>query len=164
MNGNDNGFIKNKDREKQRQNNVREYQRKFLNKKMKRGNKMVYKGLEIMQMISKGQIEDRTRFNFENNNFDGEVEYYNGTLYWIVFDEKWNETGKKNLFEMFNIQSTMVADFEPLEDKIDIDSIEELKSVTNNIDGTVCIMNKINELVQAVKQLNKEVKELENRK
>lgn len=125
---------------------------------------MVYKGLEIMQMISKGQIEDRTRFDFENNNFDGEVEYYNGTLYWIVFDEKWNETGKKNLFEMFNIQSTMVADFEPLEDKIDIDSIEELKSVTNNIDGTVCIMNKINELVQAVKQLNKEVKELENRK
>ena len=37
MNGNDNGFIKNKDREKQRQNNVREYQRKLLNKKMKRG-------------------------------------------------------------------------------------------------------------------------------
>lgn len=36
MNENDNGFIKNKDREKQRQNNVREYQRKFLNKKMKR--------------------------------------------------------------------------------------------------------------------------------
>ena len=30
MNGNDNGFIKNR-------NNVREYQRKFLNKKMKRG-------------------------------------------------------------------------------------------------------------------------------
>ena len=37
MNGNDNGFIKNRNKEKQRQNNVREYQRKFLNKKMKRG-------------------------------------------------------------------------------------------------------------------------------
>lgn len=37
MNENDNGFIKNKDREKQRQNNVREYQRKFLKKKMKEG-------------------------------------------------------------------------------------------------------------------------------
>ena len=37
MNGNDNGFIKNKDREKQRQNNVGEYQRKFLKKKMKEG-------------------------------------------------------------------------------------------------------------------------------
>lgn len=35
MNGNDNGFIKSKDREKQRKNNVREYQRKFFNKKMK---------------------------------------------------------------------------------------------------------------------------------
>lgn len=28
MNGNDNGFIKNRNKEKQRQNNVREYQRK----------------------------------------------------------------------------------------------------------------------------------------
>ena len=37
MNGNDNGFIKNRNKEKQRQNNVREYQRKSLNKKMKRG-------------------------------------------------------------------------------------------------------------------------------
>lgn len=125
---------------------------------------MKYKGLEIMQMISKGQIEDGTRFDFENNNFNGEVEYYNGTLYWIRFDENWNETGKKNLFEMFNIQSTMVADFEPLKDEIDIDSIEKLESITNNIDGTVCIMVKINELVKAVKQLNKEVKELKEEK
>lgn len=122
---------------------------------------MVYKGLEIMQMISKGQIEDRTRFNFENNNFDGEVEYYNGTLYWIVFDEKRNETGKKNLFEMFNIQSTMVADFEPIEDEMD--SIEEL---TDEAEGTAAefnaIKNKINELVQAVNQLK--VKQLEEDK
>ena len=29
MNGNDNGFIKNRNKENQRQNNVREYQRKF---------------------------------------------------------------------------------------------------------------------------------------
>lgn len=35
MNGNDNGFLKSRDREKKRQNNVKEYQRKFLNKKMK---------------------------------------------------------------------------------------------------------------------------------
>lgn len=119
---------------------------------------MVYKGLEIMQMISKGQIEDRTRFDFENNNFDGEVEYYNGTLYWIVFDEKWNETGKKNLFEMFNIQSTMVADFEPLKEKIDIESIKEM-----DIDVIDDVTYYINDLIKAVKQLNKEVKELKNR-
>lgn len=37
MDGNDNGFIKNKEKEKERQKNIREYQRKFLNKKMRRG-------------------------------------------------------------------------------------------------------------------------------
>ena len=39
MNGNDNGFIENREKEKQRQKNIIEYQRKFLNKKMKRGNR-----------------------------------------------------------------------------------------------------------------------------
>ena len=128
---------------------------------------MKYKGLEIMQMISKGQIEDGTRFDFENNNFNGEVEYYNGTLYWIRFDENWKETGKKNLFEMFNIQSTMVADFEPLEDKIDIDSIEEItvnenySSAIINEDNIHLLFEQQNKLVQAVKQINKKVKETE---
>lgn len=120
---------------------------------------MQYKGLEIMQMISKGQIEDGTRFDFENNNFNGEVEYYNGTLYWIRFDENWKETGKKNLFEMFNIQSTMVADFKPIENEMD--NIEELGIITNNVDGIACLMNKINQLIQVVNQLNKKVKQLE---
>lgn len=30
MDGNDNGFIKNRDKERQRQNNVKEYQKKIL--------------------------------------------------------------------------------------------------------------------------------------
>ena len=34
MDGNDNGFIKNKEKEKERQKNIREYQRKFLYKKI----------------------------------------------------------------------------------------------------------------------------------
>ena len=152
---------------------------------------MKYKGLEIMQMISKGQIEDGTRFDFENNNFNGEVEYYNGTLYWIRFDENWNETGKKNLFEMFNIQSTMVADFELIEDEIDIDSIEHkeleilqeilgqcdlfkgnekyiLKVINENnsrlVDAVLKVSKENEILLQAVKQLNKEVKELKEEK
>ena len=125
----------------------------------------VYKGLEIMQMISKGQIADRTRFDFENNNFDGVVEYYNGTLYWIIFDEEWNEKGKKNLFEMFNIQSTMVADFKPLEDEVDIDSIEEIDidQVINTDDKTGIALLHINKLIRAVKQLNKEIKSIKEK-
>lgn len=123
---------------------------------------MTYKGLEIMQMISKGQIKEGTRFDFENNTFDGEVEYYNGTLYWIRFDENWNEIGKKNLFEMFNIQSTMVADFELLEHEINIDNIEEYQQEHTERCIDIDVRNKINELIKAVKQLNKETKIIQN--
>ncbi len=121
--------------------------------------KKIYKGLEIMQMISKGQIANRTRFDFENNNFVGVVEYDNGILYWIIFDERWNEKGKKNLFEMFNIQSTMVADFEPLiEDQVDIDNIEEMM-----LDGVEDVTYFVNDLIKAVKQLNKEIKSIKEK-
>lgn len=89
-------------------------------------NKKIYKGLEIMEMISKGKIAEHQKFNFENNNFDGDVEYYNGTLYWLIYDEEWNLKDKKNLFDMFNIQSTMVADFEILED-----NTEEIEEKSN---------------------------------
>lgn len=36
MNGNDNGYIKNRSKEKQRQQNILEYQRKFFEKKMRK--------------------------------------------------------------------------------------------------------------------------------
>lgn len=36
MNGNDNGFIKNKQKEKERQNNVKKYQEKFFKKNTKK--------------------------------------------------------------------------------------------------------------------------------
>lgn len=39
MNGNDNGYIENRDREEQRQKNVKEYQDKFFRKLNKRGGK-----------------------------------------------------------------------------------------------------------------------------
>lgn len=60
-----------------------------------------------------------------------------------------------------------VFDFELIEDEIDIDSIAEITiEDISNIDGLADgrIKNKINELVQAVKQLSKEVKELKERK
>lgn len=78
----------------------------------------------------------------------------------MLFKDK----NKKFMNEEFSDREYAMLDFELIEDKIDIDSIEKLESITNNIDGTVCIMVKINELVQAVKQIKKEVKELENRK
>ena len=56
----------------------------------------------------------------------------------------------------FNI---MCLDFELIEDEIDIDSITENKWMTTSERNF-----KINQLVQAVKQLNKEVKELKENK
>ena len=51
-------------------------------------------------------------------------------------------------------------EFEPIEDKIDIDSIEELEGIVEYSTER----NKINQLIQAVKQLNKKVKELKENK
>ena len=129
-------------------------------------NKKIYKGLEIMEMISKGKIAEHQKFNFENNNFDGDVEYYNGTLYWLVYDEEWNLKDKKNLFDMFNIQSTMVADFKFVEDNTE--EIEELKRTENVYDITLeCyhdiekkisndeLADKINEIIRYIKRKDK---------
>lgn len=107
---------------------------------------MKYKGYELLKAIADGKIKDGSRFKAGYRTFiarDGYlfVEYDNRQEYANSFELKW--------------------EFEPIEDKIDIDSIEKLESITNNIDGTVCIMVKINELVQAVKQLNKKIKEAE---
>lgn len=110
---------------------------------------MKYKGYELLKAIANGEIKERSRFKAEYKTFiarDGYlfVEYDNRQEYANSFELKW--------------------EFELIEDEIDIDSIEKLESVTNNIDGTICMMSKINELVQAVKQLNKKVKELKKGK
>lgn len=50
--------------------------------------------------------------------------------------------------------------FELIEDEVDIDNIEEL---TQNCFDDWTEANKINELVQAVKQLNKEIKSIKEK-
>ena len=52
------------------------------------------------------------------------------------------------------------TDIELIEDEIDIDSIKKLEGIVEYCTER----NTINQLIQAVKQINKEVKELENRK
>ncbi len=124
------------------------------NRKKDKSMKMKYKGYELLKAIADGEIKEGSLILFDS-------------IIWIV-DEYSDIVKYKEehitLFNTYKAKEIAMSDFELIENKIDIDSIEELKSVTNNIDGTVCIMNKMNELVQAVKQLNKEVKELENRK
>ena len=61
-------------------------------------------------------------------------------------------------FGGFNILSIVNKDFEIVQkqDEIDIDSIEELEGIVEYSTER----NTINQLIQAVKQLNKEVKEI----
>ena len=100
-------------------------------------------------------------------NIPQKIKVYQEVFEWDILEHYYRRSNGDDLLELciiFNTGELLSMEVEPIEDEIDIDSIGELKSVTNNIDGIVCIMNKINELVQAVKQINKEVKELENRK
>lgn len=99
-------------------------------------------------------------------NIPQKIKVYQEVFEWDILEHYYKRSNGDDLLELctiFNTGELLSMEVELIEDEIDIDSIGELKSVTNNIDGTVCIMNKINELVQAVKQINKEVKEMENK-
>lgn len=66
----------------------------------------------------------------------------------------------------FTLYGALNCEVELIEDEIDIDSIEELLKIEEyEVDKTDTVINrnKINELVQAVKQLNKEIKELKSK-
>lgn len=98
-------------------------------------------------------------------NIPQKIKVYREVFEWDILEHYYKRSNGDDLLELctiFNTGELLSMEVELIEDEID--SIGELKSVTNNIDGTVCIMNKINELVQTVKQINKEVKELKNRK
>lgn len=101
----------------------------------------VYKGKEIFKMIAEGQINKNTRVTVDN--------YDDCTLAFVFEDGR-------NLFKWLD------EDFELIEDEtIDIDSIEELK--VGDLLNNKITKNKINKLVQALKQLNKEIKSIKEK-
>lgn len=80
----------------------------------------------------------------------------------MLFKDK----NKNFMNEEFSDREYAMLDFELIEDEIDIDSIEEItvnenySSAIINEDNIHLLFEQQNKLVQAVKQLNKEVKEL----
>lgn len=130
---------------------------------------MKYKGYELLKAIADGEIKEGTKFKCLN---EKPMEYYPDSN--IYRYEHSNFLGR---FGGFNILSIVNKDFEIVQkqDEIDIDSIEEFEIVGCNIkfNDTILptesiindmILDKMNKLVQAVKQLNKEVKELKEDK
>lgn len=120
----------------------------------------VYKGYELLKAIADGEIKEGSRFIDNYNEYiyrkDGiEAEL---TLYKID-----TITG-----EYYTPDYSYFADneneFELIEDEtIDIDNIEEFKSMYTMNSIEFQIKDKLNELVQAVKQLNKEIKSIKEK-
>ena len=83
--------------------------------------------------------------------YKNEVLKYNGTL----------------LTEFLTLTKIASLKFKPIEDEVDIDNIEELETykTVETYDWQDVDTNrmKINELVQAVKQLNKEIKSIKEK-
>lgn len=116
------------------------------------------KGLEVLKKIANGEIKEESRFlDITDKN------YYNGTsIHTFIYKNNnliQEGIGGTNLLAILN------HEFEVISDEIDIDSIEELD--INNFGHNNMItqqetwyIKKTNELVQAVKQINKQIKEL----
>lgn len=119
---------------------------------------MKYKGYELLKAIAEGEIKEGTKFKCLN---EKPMQYYPDSN--IYRYEHGNFLGR---FGGFNILSIVNKDFEIVQkqEEIDIDSIEEIKLRPSDREhlsfGGLIFEEKINKLVQAVKQLNKEVKEL----
>ena len=102
-----------------------------------------YKGWELMKAIADGEIKEGSKFKAEYETFiarDGYlfVEYDNRQKYANSFELKWK--------------------FELIEDEIDIDSIKEME-----LDVIDDVTYYINDLIKAVKQIDKRVKKLEGK-
>lgn len=121
----------------------------------------VYKGYELIKAITDGEIGYGTKFKVKDWN---EIVVYeqSNLIFREIFDTK--EEGSnygKAIFDLWNLVYILSAEFELIEDEVDIDSIKELLKIEEyEVDKTDTVINrnKINELVQAVKQLNKEIK------
>lgn len=123
----------------------------------------IYKGWELIKAIADGEIKEESRFIdtyskyiYKRNSF-GDLELK-------------REDGEELTSPDYSYFAVKDNDFELIEDEIDIDSIEELNDTCYDVnimsdDDLEFYHNKtrttINEILQAVKQIDKRVKKLE---
>ena len=100
-------------------------------------------------------------------NIPQKIKVYQEVFEWDILEHYYRRSNGDDLLELctiFNTGELLSMEVELIEDEIDIDSIEELGIYEKDkkVYSPIIIDNriKINKLVQAVKQLNKEVKEV----
>lgn len=110
----------------------------------------IYKGWELMKAIADGEIKEGRK-----------IKSYGNTTY--TFNGKKFERDDYDCFLTEDYEDIRLAttEFELIEDEIDIDSIEEYKQEHSERCIDIDIRNKMNEILQAVKQIDKRVKKLE---
>lgn len=109
-------------------------------------------------------------------NIPHKIKVYKEVFEWDSLEHYYRRSNGDDLLELctiFNTRELLSMEVELIEDETDIDSIIELEEFeldqfvtmdkSERFDRTMIEYSKINQLVQAVKQLNKEVKELENK-
>jgi hypothetical protein len=117
---------------------------------------MRYKGYELLKAIVNGEIKEGSRFRIDG--YKQIIEYNSGILYYI--DDNFDEVSSSVIINCI---------FELIEDEtIDIDNIEELDKCKFGYGNTISyqeskFIDKVNELVLAVKQLNKEIKSIKEK-
>ena len=123
------------------------------------------KVIDLLKKIEKGE------------NIPKKIKVYQEIFEWDILEHYYKRSNGDDLLELctiFNTGELLSMEVELIEDEIDKDSIIELEEFeldqfvtmdkNERFDRTMIEYSKINELVQAVKQLNKEVKELKESK
>ncbi len=115
----------------------------------------IYKGWELMKALEDGEIKDGSRF-YVYRTFNAIAVLENRILHF--------EDGNERILTTNDL---LIYTFELIEDEIYIDSIEELKISENygceiiNEDNIYLLFKQQNQILQAVKQLDKRIKKLE---
>ena len=117
--------------------------------------------MKVIDLLKK--IED-------GENIPQKIKVYQEVFEWDILEHYYKRSNGDDLLELctiFNTGELLSMEVELIEDEIDIDSIEELGIYEKDkkVYSPIIIDNriKINELVQAVKQINKEIKSIKEK-
>lgn len=129
----------------------------------------IYKGWELMQAMAEGEIKEGSKF--VDKLYKEEYIYSRNEITNEPLLYKKDTVTEDYFIPDYSFFAEKDNDFELIEDEIDIDSIEELNNTCYDVntmsdDDLEFYHNKtrttINEIVQAVKQIDKRVKKLED--
>lgn len=115
----------------------------------------IYRGYELFKAIASEEIKKKQKVRMIFNDGSGENYIFDG-------DDIVDST-HYNIFKIYGTKAVLKAEFELIENEIDIDSIEEYKQEHTERCIDVDTRNKINEILQAVKQIDKRVKKIEEK-